>query len=191
MLWEVMLMVWNSSDADDLPNYVSYNSGLFSISRVIDGKDTYFGSYKSLDEVKRVLDYLDSVNWNVDKVEPVGKYIAKKRNGKFSIQKVINGEKVHCGVFDTLEEALNARDVMIESGWNLSVINRFRSIKNVEDRHIIKYVTKSGYTSYRIQKWLDGKLCSFGCFRSIGNARTERDLLEKYGWDYDLLLECE
>ena len=119
-------------------------------------------------------------------------YIRKRYNGKFIISKSIDGCQTHCGTFDSLEEAQRVRDYFIENNWSLEVINCFKRVKPFEDRYIRRNThNRNRILTYTIQKAIDGRVFDFGTFKTIRAAREERDLLEKYNWDYDLLIGCE
>lgn len=114
------------------------------------------------------------------------KHIQQNKAGKFVIQKMINKKQTHCGVYDTLEEAVKVRDKLIESNWDLDLINTLKTPRKGKNR----YITYNN-GAYVICKRLDGKLRYFSRHHSLEEARCERDKLEEYGWDYSLLVECE
>ena len=119
-------------------------------------------------------------------------HIQKRYNGKFIIGKSIDGQYTHCGTFDTLGEAQKVRDYFIENDWDLDLINSFKRVKPFEDRYIRRNAHNGNrILTYTIQKVIDGRVFDFGTFKTIRAAREERDLLEKYNWDEDLLMECE
>lgn len=113
-------------------------------------------------------------------------HIQINKTGHYIIQKNINGKQIHCGTYHTLEEAIKVRDQLIDNDWDVDFINSLKHSSKGVDRYI--YKDKCGFV---IHKSINGKLKYFGRYRSRENARKERDLLEEYGWDEDLLMECE
>ena len=95
--------------------------------------------------------------------------------------KVVYNRKV-ISIFDTLKEAIDFKNKMIKEG----VINpqskpTGRPIKDYQNRYISKNVSGNWY----IRKKVGGKICGFGTYHSLEDAREERDYLESIDWDYD------
>ncbi len=82
--------------------------------------------------------------------------------------------------YPTEEEAREAHAKLLHDGV-IQNKRRGRPISREEDRYIKK--NKSG--TYRIQKSVHGVIGHYGTFRTIEDAREERDYLESIGWDYD------
>lgn len=92
--------------------------------------------------------------------------------------KIIQGQNTW--VTSTLEEALQLKQELIKQG---KIVPRLRGPhpRDYEDRYINE--TKSG--TYQIRKMVDGEPSHFGTFKTMEDAREERDYLESIGWDYD------
>jgi len=93
-------------------------SGKYVISKSIKGKNTYFGSYESLDEAMRMRDQLVENGWDKSIVQGKMDY---QRNVKayykrISLQnnryRVNNSHDEYCGAVGTIEEALFYRDIV-------------------------------------------------------------------------------
>jgi len=105
--------------------------------------------------------------------------ISKHIYRQFRKYKIMQNNTV-IGSFNTEEEAREAHAKLLHDGV-IQNKRRGRPISREEDRYIKK--NKSG--TYRIQKSVHGVIGHYGTFRTIEDAREERDYLESIGWDYD------
>jgi len=102
------------------------------------------------------------------------KYIHKGYNGKWVLQKHINGTLTHFGVFTNLEEAINYRDRLIENNWN-PLPETIEQQEKKQAREYYKGVQRNSKgTSYRIVRKGDNKY--LGMTNSIEEALYYRDL---------------
>ena len=92
---------------------------------------------------------------------------------------VIFKNRKYYGIYPTLHEAKIIRNKLIMNNWNKKGI-----IPPKKNKHIRK--TKHGYT---IGKTKNGHTTLYGVFKTIEEARRERDLLVKYEWDIDTLCD--
>lgn len=83
------------------------------------------------------------------------------------------------GVFNSEEEARNYLEKLTREGV-IRDKKRGRPISKEQDRYIKK--TKAG--TYSIQKHINGVRGHFGTYRTLEDAREERDYLESIDWDY-------
>ena len=53
------------------PKYIHYNKGTkkYAINRVVHNFRTYFGSYDTLEEAERVVEFLNKNNWDKNKLK--------------------------------------------------------------------------------------------------------------------------
>lgn len=79
----------------------------------------------------------------------------------------------------TLDEALQKKQELLQQG-KLRPLLRGQH-RNPENR----YITKTPAGTYAIGKRLHGKREHFGTYKTLEDAREERDYLESIGWDYD------
>lgn len=104
-------------------------------------------------------------------------YIYQRRNGWFEIRKRIGDTLVYYGSFPTLEEATLHRAYYIGKNWQVNPTFKAN-----------KHITQKG-DNYIIMKTIGDKKVSFGTFKTLEDARHERDICKKYSWDYDLICE--
>lgn len=107
------------------------------------------------------------------------KYI-KYYDGRYYILKTIQSEKRNLGSFDTLDEAIAARDEMIENNWGFD-----ESTNVVGWRKEGKYGRHITYhnDAYRVIKSINGQQRIFGAFDNVEDARNLRDILVINNWD--------
>lgn len=96
-------------------------SNKYTISKSVNGKNVYFGSYESLDEAMRIRDQLIENGWDKSIVQGKRDY---QRNVKayykrISLQnnryRVTNSCDEYCGAVGSIEEALYYRDIILKN----------------------------------------------------------------------------
>ena len=110
--------------------YTKTKSNTYAITKSIKNETIYYHTFKTREEAENAVKYLKKNNWDKKRFiydyldgEPERmKYIKRMPNGKYSIQKYINGEYSHFGTFDTLEEAIRERDICVECDWDYDLI---------------------------------------------------------------------
>lgn len=111
-----------------------------------------------------------------------GKYIRKVYN-KFIILKSIKGEDVKFGSFDSHEEALKARDKLIEDNWGFP---KDEDVNLNREGQYGKYIVNLNGV-FKIAKLVDGSIRSFGYYKDLETAQRVRDLLVDNNWDMDVI----
>ena len=111
-----------------------------------------------------------------------GKYITK-HDGFYKVQKVIDKYPKFFGCFDTVEEAIELRDLLIANDWDTSNINTeilipYRTNPDLE-RH---YYIRKERGRYIVSKVIDGELKYFGTYDTIEEALKVRDKLLVNNW---------
>ena len=174
--------------------YITFKNNYYRISKTINGKQKFFGSFKDINNAIVLRDLLIENGW-VESGIPK-KFFSdhsssnKSKYGKniifvndyFKVNKQINGKRKMFGSFENVENALRLRDLLIDSNWDESKIPKqyFSDHSNSEGKYG-KYITfKNNY--YRISKTINGKQKFFGSFKDINNAIVLRDLLIENGW---------
>ena len=122
------------------------------------------------------------------------RYIIKRGNSY-----IIRRKQKYYGAFVKLENAMLERDMLEDVNWDTSVLinlpsvvsNRYFEwdlppfpVNRRNDKYgLPKYVTRGSKGHFRVQKFLDGKVCSFGTYATLEDAVCARDELVKSGWD--------
>ena len=97
------------------------NKIFYVVQKRICGQTKHFGMCRTLIGVLMMRDWCQANDWQQPypkKRSTEWKYI-HKFNGKYKIQKVIDGKIEYFGSFNTLEDALKERDLLIKYNWNL------------------------------------------------------------------------
>ena len=98
-------------------------------------------------------------------------HVYQTRN-RYFVAQYVNKERVVYGRYDTREEAIQRRNQLIHDG-----VIQDRKKEN-------RYISKKN-RGYFIQKRINDVVEYFGMFRTLEDAREERDFLESINWDYD------
>ena len=109
------------------------------------------------------------------------KYIHYKNN-RYCIEKYLDGKLEFFGAFDTVDEAIQARDYFRDNNWNLDDKDKFK-VEN-ENQYIYKI---NGY--FEIRKKIEDKIKSFGRYYNFEDAKTVRNHLKDNDWDKECLLQ--
>ena len=104
--------------------YIHRLEGKWAITKQVNGKKYYFGSYDTLEEAKKIRDYFIKHKWNIDerfkfkKTKPY-QHIMISEEGNYRVVKRINNKLTHFGTFHTLEDAQKERDLLMKFDWDL------------------------------------------------------------------------
>lgn len=163
------------------------NKSNYTIRKKINGKLYYGGSFKDIHPAMKIKDLLVLFEWDVtytykNKKHNQPKFISKNKSSYY-IQKKINSKQYNFGSFKTLEEALEHIEFLEKENWDTKYSKHY---KNELPKYILHVNDK-----YAVHKKINGKTIHFGTFNTLEEAIHERDLLIKYKWNYDLLIECE
>jgi len=110
------------------------------------------------------------------------KYISKL-NKKYCIYKWCNGKNVYFGTFNTLKEAQEYRDFLINHDWDLKYRKRSPRKYNLP-----KYIYKKpGGDMFIIRKTVDYQQVHLGYYKTLQEAIKEKEFYESINWDLDLL----
>ena len=98
-----------------------------------------------------------------------------KRNGFYYILKSINGEYKYFKGSNSLKEAIEFRDKLIENNWR---DNGELGIEELDDNRYIYSVGKS----FQLKKHINGKTKHFGTFKTLEEAIKARNELIVNNW---------
>ena len=97
------------------------NSGTYCVTKKIKGKTKYYGGFKTLEEAVKYRDFIVSKGWSSNyKYENPMKGIVKTKYGYY-VQCYVKQKHHYVGRFNTLENAIEVRDLFIkyEGDWDL------------------------------------------------------------------------
>ena len=100
-----------------------------------------------------------------------------KTTGNYQVSKKIKGKQYSFGTYDTLDEALFARDYFQENNWDLRYRLQFTKTK---------YIKKLPSGRYQVIKQHNGTQTSYGTFDTITEAEYQVQLCKRFQWDIRL-----
>ena len=178
-----------------LPQYIqavnTHNGVNFRIKKQVNGKQVYFGSFKTLKEAKDRVQYLSKNGWKEsDKIlvkkigGTYGDYISyNKRAKKYIIQKKVGGTLKFFGYYGSYKEAKEKVQQLQDKGWGDEERERARRL-NPPYRYIHK-VEAGGGIRYCIVKTSDKYWDRYDDLRT---ALNDRDFFEECGWDEEVIV---
>ena len=98
-----------------------------------------------------------------------------KRNGFYYILKSINGEYKYFKGSNSLKEAIEFRDKLIENNW------RDDGQLGIEELDDNRYIYSVG-NSFQLKKYINGKTKHFGTFKTLEEAIKARNELIVNNW---------
>ena len=106
--------------------YISKNKSGYIVQKYINKNMHYFHFSVSLIECLMVRDLLEANFWDTElihrkKSNSGEKYIYETKGG-YELKKYINGELVHFGRYNSLEEAIYERDYLIKCKWDIEAL---------------------------------------------------------------------
>lgn len=167
------------------------NGEKYTVNKKIGEETLYFGTYDSLRDAKFARDYFEENNWDTTKKETVintlpsnvreklGKHIYKD-DTKYNIQKKVGDKQIYFGRYDTLEDAIAAREYFEANGWNPEDIPKWNMARQYTHEH--RFIVKSS-AGYQLKKSINGINVYFGSYNTLEEAITAREYFEKYGWN--------
>ena len=163
-------------------NYYKNSKGTYSVIHCENYKTYSYGTFKTEAEAQRHVYFMRKFGWHPFYRNPpknnLPKYITKNRNGKYYISRKINGRTYSFGRYTSILDATKRVKFLEDHQWNL----KYANIK--KPKELPKYIYKTASNNYEIRKTVNGKLRSFGIFKTIQDAEAEVELLKKEEWDY-------
>ena len=173
--------------------YVILSKGRYYVMKQHNGKQKYYGIFDNLDDAVKHRNYCIKHNWNDDCVYrryPDGhskRYLRETNNGRWVVNKNINGKCVYFGLFDNLEDAMNHRDYCIANDWDLDKCK----VKRINKHSLPTHITK-GRSGYLLQKkFYDGRDSYHQWFKNLNDAIHEKELLCKCNWSIEELIALD
>lgn len=174
----------NEKSYDQIENNIRKDSDSdYIVFRELDGEIIEYGHYDSLFAARKARYEFKSTGWKQKNKKSnieaeYGKYISKVPNG-FRVQKRINGKLKVFGYFDTLNEAIKARNKFVSENWKDNPYNSYKiSPRKMED----KYIYKTG-NKFEVKKFVNGVDSVFGYYDTIEEAKKYRDKFESENWE--------
>ena len=186
---ELIATNWGYPDEKDLTQrksgkygrYITFHNGAYRVQKVIDGKPRLFGAFKTIEEAEYLRDLLIERDWDTSDIPPQylrnfitnpnleRLYYIRKVKGKYVVSKVIDGELKYFGTYATKEEAIDAREKLLDSDWQVD--------EDYGEEKIDEYVYLTG-DEYVVRK--DGKI--YGKFSDMSEDILFRNSCVRNNW---------
>ena len=174
--------LFNYTNPRSCGKFIVKHYNKYYIYRKIGDEKINFGSFYNLKDALIKREELIDNNWGSDAElnfhikSKFGKYISYSGD-LFSIQKSLNGEIMHFGSFDTIEDATLARDILVENNWDYS--------KVPQDLYSWRYFSRQHYptNSWAIFNRLGTDSVFCGLFKTQDLAKKALKMLIANDWD--------
>ena len=158
--------------------YITFHNGRFKVLKLLNGHQRFIGAFNTVDEAKKLRDFLIDNNWDLTKVPH--EYIADHRSHKirkikdrYIVQNIVNGERKYYESFDSYEEAEEYLNWLIENDWQVDE-------DSVEEK-IDEYVYEVN-GEFVVRNEIDGEMKIFGRFEDMGEAIQYRNKCVRENW---------
>jgi hypothetical protein len=140
---EVLKMMDAFKDVEDNQSndslYISKSRDKFKIRKC----NVNYGSYNSLEDAKRVRDYLIHHNWIVNDLDTICNLLKVERckkdytnirhkNGRYYVMGSEDDEYKLFGTYETLDDAVKIRDYCKKNGWKRKSVDKYCEILGVK-----------------------------------------------------------
>ena len=114
------------------PNkYITFQSKKWIVQKTVNGRIQSFGSFNSVEEARRHRDKCIQHNWDESlrlinynrRKKVVGEKYISQIEGKFLVQKNINGHFERFDLCQTLDEAIECRNFWVECNWDWDCVD--------------------------------------------------------------------
>lgn len=166
---------------------------IYIIRKWVDGRLLRFGQADTVEKAREIREKCISENWkkthytnkNTKKYKP-SKHVTYKQ-GIWVLQRTKNNKNHVFGRKRTYEEILDLRKRVEQANWDTSISE---PLTNPRPRDSINRYIREDNGKWGIVKQINSNPKEFFClhgFKTIEEAREERDFWESINWDFDLL----
>lgn len=167
-----------------IENFIYEENGKYIVSKNILDVELIYGVFDSLDEAKSLKRDLIQNCWSLSSkssIIKVSKYIIKHKN-KFIIRKKFSEKIKSFGSYSNLDEAIIARDKLVDKNWGMPKDKILVNLDMVELKGKNEFIGKAG-KSFVVYNYSDNKCVFYGYYSSLRSAIRNRDNLISYNWD--------
>lgn len=185
--WDLNCKISQNLPKKEPANIYKTHNGKYAIIKTINYEKHYFGVFDTLDDAIKYKEYCIEHNWDLNckiTANSHEKQYICFQNGKYTIRKSINGKLKVFGRYDTLEEAIEHRNELINNNWNNSENND----EYTQRLEYLKTIPNIYYNlgKYVIRKYIKNQSVSFGAFDSLEEALKHKEYCEENNWDLNL-----
>ena len=104
--------------------------------------------------------------------------IARIKNGKYILQRYVNGKNHYFGIFNTLQEVIDYKEYCIRNNWSLDC--KLSKKRKIRELPMYIYKIPGGYF---IKRRVNGKDIIFGSYNTLDEAKNGLKRITTNGWD--------
>lgn len=141
----------------------------YSVSYLVDGVTVRLGNYNTLEDALEAKRLQKRTNRAIIKITNTGIAGIYLRNGKYTVKINIDGKNKNIGVYNTLDEALEAKSLQCKTNRAIEKISN----TGVECIHLRKD------NVYAVRVRVDGKILNLGHYNTLDDAIEAKLLFKK------------
>lgn len=167
-----------------IEKYIREEDGKYIVTKTILDVEIIYGVFDSYHKAKMLKRILIENCWSLAPISAkvkYSKYIIKQGN-KYVVRKRINKTYNHFGSFSNLDEALIARDNLVDENWGMPKEKLLENLDIIELKGENKFIGKVG-KSFVVFNLLNNKCIFYGYYSSLRSAIRNRDKLISNNWD--------
>ena len=165
-------------------SFIYEEKGKYFVSKNILDIELIYGVFDSLDEAKSLKRDLIENCWSLaakSSIIKISKYIIK-HNNKFIVRKKFHDKFRSFGSFSNLDEAILARDKLVNENWGMPKDKLLENLDMIELKGENKFIGKAG-KSFVVYNYSNDKCIFYGFYSSLRSAIRNRDNLISLNWD--------
>ena len=165
-------------------SFIYEEKGKYFVSKNILDIELIYGVFDSLDEAKSLKRDLIENCWSLaakSSIIKISKYIIK-HNNKFIVRKKFHDKFRSFGSFSNLDEAILARDKLVNENWGMPKDKLLENLDMIELKGENKFIGKAG-KSFVVYNYSNNKCIFYGFYSSLRSAIRNRDNLISLNWD--------
>lgn len=166
--------------------HITYHNDAYRVIKSINGQQRIFGAFDNVEDAINLRDILVINDWDstkidshllrnfVTKPELQRHYYIRKERGRYIISRVIDSELKYFGSYDTKEEAIAAREHLLNTNWETDD-------DEIDEEKIDEYIYLIN-GEYIVKKKIEGNEEIFGIFNEMSKAIEFRNLCVRNNW---------
>ena len=169
----------------------------FKVKKTINGKNINLGKFKTEEDAQKIVKWCEENNWDYTnlpkeledlKIKPKDIKYHSFTQGKYTVNKFINGKTVHFGRYDDLETAEKIIKGLEECNWQPEKLPD--DLKKIYSKRIPKYYRyDKAWKKYVVARSLKGKHRYYGAYDTEKEAKDRVEYLKKHNWDISLSIQ--
>lgn len=165
-------------ELDGKNKHIGKAGKFYTVVRWDESEYSFYGFYRTLRRANKALNKYYNSSWSDEDAEPKSSKNITKSKHTYRVSNWIDGHLEYFGHYNTFDEAIKARDLLIENDWDYNYL-----IENnlIEDPQIHRYIYKTT-EGYKVINKVFDEFVEFGCFEELGEALDFRNKMIVNKW---------